>query len=135
MQEVTIPRSGMPPLRFRGEEIARVDGQHAAGGDHNRWHEIVVYRTAGGTYAIAIDYHSQWQGELSHHFAATCADPGEVNRIVQGYDPTANVVGYPPGDGYARKQDRLIADICRRYRALATELYEQLGVEFAETIP
>jgi hypothetical protein len=134
MTEMLINRTGEPPLKFRGRSLVQVGGRIYQGQEQNRWHELEVFRTEGGNYVLAIGYHTQWQGEDDHLVALVCKQAGDVVARVRGYDPAEHVVGYPPGPGYADKQARLIETIRRRYNTLATDLYEQLGSEFAEVI-
>lgn len=133
--EYTLARTGHPPLRFAGELLAQADGQRVNGQEQTRWHELAVYRTPAANYVVAITLRSQWAGESDHFSVATSADPAAVHAVLQDYDPTEHLQGYPAGPTYAAKQARLEADIQRRYEALAVEVYERLGAEFAEVLP
>src|SRR4051794_1225207 len=55
-EDIILPRSGKAPLVFRGQQLAVVFGQRHLGREHNRWHELVVYRTEGGRYMVRIAY-------------------------------------------------------------------------------
>jgi hypothetical protein len=132
--EITLDRTGLPPLRFRGEEVARVEGRWSRGRETNRWHEVAVYRTEGGRHVVAIGYRTLWQGELDHDHVTHAAAPAAVIEALQDYAPLAHIGGYPPGESYREKQDRLQADILRRWEALVSELYERLGPDYAEVI-
>ena len=132
MSEYSLPRSGNSPLAFDGELIAESDGQRQFGKEHNRYHEIAVYRTDGGKYVVAIRYHTHWQGEAHHDFAIAVDTASEAADEFRNHEPTSHVGGYPVADNYAEKQQRLLADIRARYDAQVSEILS--GEEFAERI-
>jgi len=130
---ITLTRTGQPPLRFTGELLEESDGQIVNGKDHNRWHELAVYRTAGSKYVVKICYRTRWDGELDRDQAAIVEKPEAVAFALQDYDPCAPVGGYPAGDAYADKQARLMSDIRRRYDAQVSEILAS-SPEFAEEV-
>jgi crotonobetainyl-CoA:carnitine CoA-transferase CaiB-like acyl-CoA transferase len=127
-----LSRSGRPPLKFTGEEIAGSEGRIQNGHDHNRWHDLTVYRTAAGAYVVAIQYHTQWQGECEHAEAVVCGDTDEVAAQLQSYDPAQYCQGYPAGEPYKERQARLLSDLRARYEAQISEVLS--GEEFAEKL-
>lgn len=126
MEKVTLARSGQSPLRFEGELLAESDGERLAGAERNRWHELAVYRTQGGGFAVRIAYHSRWQGELESDFAAAASSPVAVELAFREYDPTAAVNGYPDDAIYAERQAKLLADIRQRYQYQVGEILTKL---------
>lgn len=132
MFDVILPRSGLPPLRFRGEKIAFSDGSPAAGRERSRWHELAVYRAAAGGYVAAVRYRTAWDGEQDRRDAYAAATPGELARLLAAHDPCAAVAGYPAGGQFADKQARLLADVRARYEAQVSEVLA--GPEFHEEI-
>jgi hypothetical protein len=137
MDEITLPRTGKAPLVFTGELVpgADVRGHSVNGRDANRWFDLAVYRTKSGRYVLSIDYKTCWQGELGHEFAEVLDDPAALKDELREYElgiPEI-VQGYPPGDAYADKQARLLADVRRRFQAQVSEL---LGADpaFAERV-
>jgi hypothetical protein len=131
--KITLPRTGQAPLTFSGELLADTDGERQGGKEQNRWHELAVYRTAGGKYVIAIRYRTRWQGELDHDTAQIVAAPAGVATELMAYDPCAAVQGFPAGAGYADRQERLLLDIRRRYDAQVSEILAA-DPSFAETV-
>lgn len=115
----TLRRTGKPPLRFQGELLAEEEGD---GRDRTRWHSLRVYRTAGGRYVLHIEYTTRFQGESDYCAAWVLEDAVAVGKKLTEYDPTAHVAGFPPGEHYAEKQARLLADIRRRYEAQVSEI-------------
>lgn len=135
---VHLLRSGDAPLWLEDcEVIAEVDGQGVSGEEHTRWHNVKIYRlvsleaaeavAAGSewdpvddTYALAIEYHSTWKGEVSH-FYADCMPLEDVIKLLKVYDPTACVKGYPVHPTYVKRQQALLQDVKLRYEACVTE--------------
>lgn len=135
MDVIELARTGLPPLRFKGEKIAEVDGGGAGGVEHNRWHDLAVYATEGGNYVLEVTYQSRWRGEDGNHAVYHAPEPADLVAELADHDPLEAVAGYPPLEAYADKQARLEADIRRRFRAGVTALYAQLPARwFAEEI-
>jgi hypothetical protein len=127
-----LPRSGQAPLKFTGEKIASSEGRIQNGRDHNRWHDLTVYRTAAGAYVVQIEYRTQWQGECEHAEAIVCSDAAGVEDVFRVYDPAQHCQGYPSGAAYDDRQARLVQDLRARYEAQVSEVLT--GEEFAEKL-
>lgn len=78
MDEYTITRDGQRDLKFTGEKLAEVNNKWVAGRENNRWHELTLYRTAGGKYVLQEVYRTMWQGELDSNSATICDTAEEV---------------------------------------------------------
>ena len=109
-----LQRSGKAPLRIAASpvtKLARLDGRHFGGRDHNRWYEVVIY-TAGDTYAASVAYQTLWEHETEYHWA-TLGSAQHVARWLTGlYDPPVPPVwGYPPSPQYADRQQALVANL------------------------
>lgn len=63
----TLERDGDKPLKFSGQELAWVSNQEPSGENQSRWDEYTLYRTTKGTFVIAHEYKTQWQGEICRH--------------------------------------------------------------------
>jgi len=131
--EHTLPRSGQAPLTFTGQQLAESDGERQSGKEHNRWHELAVWRTTGGKYVVQIAYRTKWQGELDHDAAVIVDQAKDVISVLTGHDPVAHVGGYPIGAAYAERQSRLLADIRARYDSQVSAILES-APEFAERV-
>lgn len=134
MTDITIPRTGDMPLAFAGELIDEASSRRVAGVERNRWHEIALYRTAGGKYVAHIGYRTQWQGEQEHDQAAVIDGPMAVAEYLRTWIPATVVAGYPPGEAYAGKQARLLATVEADYQALISEVLAAAGPEFVERV-
>lgn len=133
MTTYKLSRTGQAPLVFEGEELARVDGKWSAGREQNRYHNLAVYRTAGGNYILQVEYITQWQGEQRHdHVIVLGQDLSELANALREYDPCTRVQGYPPGPQYAEKQDRLLTSMRSRYDEQVSALLDK--IEGAEEV-
>ena len=115
----TLTRTGLAPLRFEGEMIAEASSHGRDGPLQNRWHEIRVYRipcpkaysdmfaTPTPDRLVAqVDFHSQWQGEHSHHTADVCESSDVLTDFLIAYDWREGWENYPSSDAYAGRRER-----------------------------
>jgi len=136
MEEITLDRTGDRPLKFRGELIAEGDSQIIQGSDHNRWHELALYRHEDRErYILAIGYRTQWQGEAAHDDVFVCLSAAEACEIIRSTLPTEHLMGFPLGDQYAGKQARLEKDLETRFFLAAEPLLKALGPEELGPMP
>jgi hypothetical protein len=128
---ITMRRTGQPPLTFQGELIAEADGHSHTGPGQNRWHELALYRTAGGAYVVQVAWRSRYEHESDDDQARLCPDARAVADLLRSYDPTQFVQGFPSGERNTERQRRLLLDIRARFGALISEVLS--GAEFAES--
>lgn len=129
-QEYRLTRDGDAPLAFRGEEIATANSRDLQGDGQNRWHEVTVYRTAGGRHVVAIEYHTQWQGERDTHEAhALGTDLAEVAECLRTTMPIPTGIGYPPMPQYADRQARMETSLRGRWEKLVGGLLADIGAD------
>jgi hypothetical protein len=130
----TVARSGQAPLAFRGELLAEVKGAWHTAVERNRWHDVAVYRTAGGRYVVAVCYQTRWEGESNVAWAAATDDAGNLELLLREAEAEVldgAVLGYPPG--YEAKQARLLLDLRQRYADRVREVLAAIP-EAAERI-
>ncbi len=127
-QEHTIRRDGDAPLAFRGERISTTNTREHQGDGQNRWHEVTICRTAGGRYVVAIEYHTQWQGEADRYEAhAVGTDLADVAECLRTTIPVPEGIGYPPSPNFADRQARMEASLRRRWEAMVGQILEEIG--------
>lgn len=110
-----LERTGGQPLKFRGEMIADESGWWHGGKEHNRWHNVRIYRTAAGKWVGEIVYRTSWQGELDHHAVYVADSVQDLAADLQTYDPLDHLQGFPPHDHFAERQARLERDVSGRF--------------------
>jgi len=117
-------RTGNAPLEFDGERIA-----HATSGNRDaaRWHDLALYRTAGGKLVLEVVYRTRWQGEIEH-FHGVVTDEASAADELQMFDPMRAVMGFPPGGQYEQKQARLEQTLRAGYESAVSELLESAGI-------
>jgi len=122
---IRLVRTGSADVTFTGRELARSDG---SGADRTRWHELSLYAMDPQGYALSIRYRTQWEGEHGRDEVCLVGTADDVVSAVEDHDPTAAVTGYPPGEQYAAKQARLLADIRSRYEHQVSDLLRQADI-------
>lgn len=131
MQTFRLRRDGDTPLVFRGEAIAESDTREHQGDGQNRWHQVTIYRTAGGRYVVAVEYHTQWQGESDRYDAVALGvgtpDVAELLRMYDGVIPPG--IGYPPSPNFADRQARMEASLRSRWERMIGVLLDRIGAE------
>jgi hypothetical protein len=130
-----LQRTGNTSLKFDGELIADSRPAPASGKkgkDSKRWHELAIYKTTSGKFVLAVTYRSEWKGEQSHYSAEILTDVASVVAAIREYDPVLYVQGFPPGEAYAERQKRLLAEIRQRFDAQVGELLNR--DQFAEVV-
>jgi hypothetical protein len=86
MEQIEIRRTGLPPIRFTGEQIGKGSTRSIRGEGQNRWTEVSIYHTQGGRYVAHVGRITCWQGETDHHAAVSKATPQEVVAWLKGED-------------------------------------------------
>ncbi len=124
MDNITLLRSGQAPLQFLGEKIAATDSRQHQGPCQNRWHEVAIYRVHDGRLVLAIDYRTQWQGEMDRDQAIICSDESELRSRLAEYDPLADVIGFPPGRQFDEKRAYTEKHLRQCWDAAVSELLE-----------
>lgn len=133
--DYTLPRTGDSPLTFRGDLIAEADSQARQGPAESRWYEIALYRTAGGSYVVAVGFRSRWQGEQDRNTARVFATPAEVRAYLRDYDPCDPELwaGIPPGVHDADRRNALTRSaVAGAFRGAVSRVL--VGTEFAEVV-
>lgn len=122
--EFRLTRTGKPALVFAGELIAGATSFIPVNGGalQNRWHELAVYRTAGGKWVAAVGFRSCWQGEHDHDAAEIFARPDQLVSWLLRYSPRDHWLGYPAGAAYAERQARIEAEIRGGYERAVSAL-------------
>lgn len=130
--QFTVRRDGDAPLKFCGTILAEGDSAQRNGQDSTRWHETTIYQTVGGKYVVAIAFRTRWKGEGDVELASVCDSPKGVILALREYDPVPAGIGFPPGEQFEAKQQRLLADLRGRWGGLVSSLLADCG--FSERV-
>jgi hypothetical protein len=135
METIRLARDADRPVRFPGEELARVSGHTTSGTGNTRWYTLTLYQHEDRRYVLAWTYHTQWQGEHAHNAVHTCASLEEAMRAFEVFDPLVWLEGFKGilarhpayqeeghASGYAARQARLEQELTAQYRRLTSEL-------------
>lgn len=138
METIKVKRTGLAPLVFEGEKLGEVGGKWSAGRELTRWWDFTAYR-ATNSFVFEIRLRTCWQGETDEYIvkiydtlaelAADCAHPlsGPAEHLFSEF--AAGDRGYPLGDQFAEKRERIADSLRRLWRERMGELLEELGME------
>lgn len=133
-REVLIRRTGDAPLQIIGYGLAAQATSHTQQGTRSsRWHELELWshdeRLTGPEqrHCIVVRYRTQWQGELGHHWAQLVLRR-DVAATLRAYDPLEHVLGYPPGEQFRARDERMRREIVAGWEHAVSDLLEQAAV-------
>ncbi len=129
MKMFSVLRTGMNPLHFRGELVSAAMGEL----EEERRHNIVIYKTQAESYVVHIAYRTDRQEESSWDWAWSLETPKQVVEVLEKYDPTRRVVGYPKQTRYEHDQTKLLHRVCSQYNQKVTDVLSGNEV-FAEIV-
>lgn len=128
MQRIELKRTGARPLAFEGERVVSSHGQTESGPCNTRYWDIEVYMTKTGRPVLALAWHTSWAGEEDYFEAEVVETREAIAQALESINPTARLVGFPPGKAYADKQRRLLDAITTRWGAQVAEVLGSLDV-------
>jgi hypothetical protein len=126
---ITLARSGDRPLEFSGEEIAATDSRQQQGPCQTRWYELALYRTDGGKHVVAINYRTQWQGELARDEAHVCESLAEAVEVLRSTIPELPMHAFPPGARFDEKRAHTEGAVRACYESAISVLLENVEPE------
>lgn len=80
---------------------------------------IRVYRHDDGRYVVQVLYGTLWEGEYDVDWVSVglC-----VADSLAGYDPLRPIIGYPLGERFQAKQERLKASMRTTWESLVSDV-------------
>jgi hypothetical protein len=106
-------------------------------GQATRWYCLAIYQTKGGKWVGCVTYKVagpvQEHGERDDQRAEICESPAALAKWFKSYDPLIPVHGWPPGDRFRERQERLLKHMKALYERQVSALFEQLP-EMVETV-
>lgn len=121
MQQIVLSPSRLPQVAFDGELLVSACGEDVDGATGGRWHDLTVYRTESGEFAVVIAYRTNATGESEDCSVEMAQDESDVDSILSLYDPKGMVV---LDDGPDRK--RLVDTLVRHYDLAVNDVLTRL---------
>lgn len=129
-----LQRSGNAPLLIDGDLLADVDGKRYRNKDRNRWHRIMLFRTATG-YAARVAYYTAWDGESEWHSASEFRNLAQLVEWLGTCRRQPDAIGYPIGEQFETRQSRLLAELDAEYSAIMSEVLDADGLDWTHDAP
>lgn len=129
MKEYTLNRTGNAPLTFTGELIG-IGGTRPASVTSTklRWHELTLYKSRGGQLVAHIKFRTEQPTESAFDTVELAGDADSLREALDHYEPVDFLDGYPEGDKWASRQERLLTRISDQYLAAVSELLTNAGI-------
>jgi len=125
MKTYLLERPGLPPLKIEGE----LAGEATRSVDKRYYH--VRLFTVGGISnqkeVIAVTFQSDWERESEFHWVAA-GSTSEVGEQIPGWDVVPAGVGFPTGERYTEKQDRLVKQLKAAFALAISDAYKDAGL-------
>lgn len=128
MEYHTVTRTGMRPLRFRGECLYEDTTRTEDGLASQRWWEVEIYKLEDGRYVVARNYRTGWLSEAEVNEADVVDSADQAIFALEEHDPLEPVVGFPPGERFEHRQRHLEHVLRMAWRALVSRAAAALGV-------
>ena len=123
---IELQPTGKAPIRFIGRLLA---SDSTEGTRSNRVRIFSLVADTGNGYIVEIEWVTEWRKEPSWTNVLRCETLADVKDLLGRWDPTHHLRGYPEGENYRAKQERLIRDITDAWEIMASGLMKRLGVE------
>lgn len=134
-ETITLERTGHPPLKFEGTLLTTACGQFVQppkDKPNADYFTISLYEVArgegrGAWHVVAIEYTKTFRDTQQHHTAIVTDDPVAT---LADYDPLDVLIGFPPGEDFAERQNALESKMRRQYDVLVSAVLK----DFPETL-
>ncbi|MBR9800565.1 hypothetical protein GYB59_02165 [bacterium] len=132
MEEITLQRTGQPPVRFSGKLVAEAAEPlppfEKAKFDTRRWHELRLYRHQDGRLVLSIAFRSGLETETPNNAVLVCDSEAAVVAALEEYDPTEFLEGFPDTPKFEDRQRRLENRVVGDYEQRVAQLLASAGV-------
>lgn len=126
--------TGELPFEFTGIEIFSGTTRDTSL-NQNRYYVLDIYEAKdddGKYYLAHIEYETCWDGENDFRCLYDADNLNELKNLLDSYDPLAYLVGFPTGDRYIEKQNKLKEQLSFKWQELKIEALTDLGVKRKE---
>lgn len=130
METYQIEITNELPLEIEAELIYEEDNEYINNREQNRYHSLAIYKSVddkGEYYVVNILYNTLWQGERSISEIWESETKEGIKTILDGYNPVLHVVGFPDGERYEQKQEKLLQSLTFDWNELKIRCLTNLG--------
>lgn len=125
MRKVT----GGQPVEFHGARLCRVQPPSTRRSRLQRWYQIEVFLTDAGRYVVSITYNTRAPAEERRYTIELCDSLEDVAAVLDAYDPTAHIIGYPPDEPDRESMQAMLkTGMKQRYDNTKTQAMESIGL-------
>lgn len=133
MKTYTLARTGLPPLQFEGELMAKAgDRPDVDPAWTVRWHTSAVYATDSGRLVLLLQFHSDRHDELNQNTVLIASTVTKLAELIDEYDPVEYVADFPAHPRWDKRRDDRARHIENQFDAMISDLMNQAGL--TETI-
>jgi hypothetical protein len=123
---LVLERTGDLPIRLKGRLIA--EGTTNPSGEDSRSYTVRSYRTATGNYVGQVAYQTTWNTEVNGSTVYVAETLTALADMLLNHNCLKYFVGYPEGNQFDNKQDRLEWMLRSKYTALVSRLLVDLDI-------
>ncbi|MBM83934.1 MAG: hypothetical protein CMJ78_25540 [Planctomycetaceae bacterium] len=134
MQQFTLPRTGLPPVQFKGEIMASATDPlppfPKAKADRRRWHELKLVRHEDQRLILAIGYRTGVQSEVNIDIVELFdSETAMIDFLTNEYDPTEHMDRLPEHlRNAASRQQRMDQRVIDDFEARCSLLLTRAGI-------
>lgn len=135
IESITLERTGLSPIRFRGKLLATASGQFVGtppDKPNADWFEVSIYRYEGSGFIVAVIYRRDFKGAREEErLAERTGDPAQwLEQFTEADDHLDMVIGFPPG--MEHKQARLEEKLDRQFATLVSAVLKDFPEEIGD---
>ena len=130
MKSITLPRTGMTPIRFTGEILSHVSGRDLPKCEsRQRWHELTLYRTDSDRFILHAAFRAETRYETDNDQVRVFDTLFLAAQWLWQWHATRNCLAAVQGWQLERHRERdaaLRRDLLNQMSSLITKLVEQV---------
>lgn len=124
--EHVLSRTGDLPLKLTGIQLSDTSTRVVNSKDRLRWHELDIYQAS--KFVAHVKWHTAWEGEQPHDTCLIADSLQNLASQIRDYDPLEYLIGFPEGQQFERKQERLEQSICDDWSAMISDVFMKLNI-------
>jgi hypothetical protein len=130
---IKLQSTGQMPFEFEGQSAFEGSTEIHKSAERDRFHDIEIYESEYD-WVLRIGYTTRWSGEHDYSEVWRAETLSQLIDIICEYDPLKYLAGYPTGQRFEEKQQRLEIQIQRDWEALKTYALSGLSTPHLDNI-